>query len=378
MSLNSKGVDEVVSDKRGWKVYNVNGKKFEVESRYTITGLLGRGAYGYVCSAVDGTTKEKVAIKSVSGVFKGLVDGRRIWREVVVLRLLREHKCRNVLQLLRIQSPSESIVAFKDLYFVTDVFATDLDALNRDLSRFFTIRFIRIAILQLLQCVADVHELGIIHRDIKPSNVLLKDPEDPFSVALCDFGLARGGLRKCQLPMRMTDYVVTRWYRAPELLLGCPYDYAVDLWSIGCVLGECVLGQPLFPGKHYIHQLQLVLSSINVTGFDFIPTKSPSISIVYKLATRWKSFDPLEKKLADLPSDGLDLSLKLLAFEPRKRISAKDALSHGFFDDLEKSESEVQYRDHPEVDFGFDFHSDVGEGQLRRYLWNEISLYNSD
>lgn len=366
---------ELVREGRGRKLYTVQGQNFETEDRYTVDGCLGRGAYGIVCSALDEETNEHVAIKCVNKVFEELVDGRRIWREMVVLRVLKECKCRNTLNLLRVLPPKESIATFRDVYLVTDLYALDLYVLNRMKSGL-KMDVIRCVMAQILKCVADMHHVGIIHRDIKPSNVLLKDADNPMSTVLCDFGLARAGLERFQLPMRMTDYVVTRWYRPPELLLGCPYDVAVDVWSAGCVLAECVLRVPLFPGKDYIHQLQLVLATVPVTGFDFIvPSSSPSIAHIRETAKRFQGLMPLPQVLETLPSDGLDLVTKMLAFEPSKRITAAAALKHSFFSSVPGIKDPSPCVGPVNLDVSFDLHAEVSESQLRRLIWNETMRY---
>ena len=105
---------------------------------------------------------------------------------------------------------------------------------------------------QLLRGLKYVHSANVLHRDLKPSNLLLNANCD---LKIADFGLAR----TTSETDFMTEYVVTRWYRAPELLLNCSeYTAAIDIWSVGCILGEIITRQPLFPGKDYVHQLRLI------------------------------------------------------------------------------------------------------------------------
>lgn len=105
---------------------------------------------------------------------------------------------------------------------------------------------------QLLRGLKYVHSANVLHRDLKPSNLLLNANCD---LKIGDFGLAR----TTSETDFMTEYVVTRWYRAPELLLNCSeYTAAIDIWSVGCILGEIMTRQPLFPGKDYVHQLRLI------------------------------------------------------------------------------------------------------------------------
>lgn len=105
---------------------------------------------------------------------------------------------------------------------------------------------------QILRGLKYVHSAHVLHRDLKPSNLLLNANCD---LKIGDFGLAR----TTSETDFMTEYVVTRWYRAPELLLNCSeYTAAIDIWSVGCILGEIMTRQPLFPGKDYVHQLRLI------------------------------------------------------------------------------------------------------------------------
>lgn len=105
---------------------------------------------------------------------------------------------------------------------------------------------------QILRGLKYVHSAHVLHRDLKPSNLLLNSNCD---LKIGDFGLAR----TTSETDFMTEYVVTRWYRAPELLLNCSeYTAAIDIWSVGCILGEIMTRKPLFPGKDYVHQLRLI------------------------------------------------------------------------------------------------------------------------
>lgn len=372
MKDDQKGI-EVIKTYRGRKVYSVQGRVLDVPDRYQFTSILGRGAYGTVCCASDEVTGRRVAVKCVNGLFDELIDGRRIWREMVILRILRQCKCRNIIKLLDLLPPKETIESFRDVCIVTDLFGLDLHALNRS-HKALPIDFIRIVIAQVLRCVSDMHQLGVIHRDVKPSNILLKKDDDPMSTVLCDFGLARAGLQHIQLPTRMTDYVVTRWYRAPELLVGCPYDYAVDVWSVGCVMAECFLKTPLFPGKDYIHQLQLITASIPITNVEFIAF-APAAAYMREAARKYQGTLPLSQVLSAVPPDAFSAISSMLSFSPVKRVTADEALHKSFFDDVEGVKDSPCIGATSNVDFGFDLHAEVSEAQLRRLIWDEMALY---
>lgn len=143
---------------------------------------------------------------------------------------------------------------------------------------------------QLLRGLKYVHSANVLHRDLKPSNLLLNANCD---LKIGDFGLAR----TTSETDFMTEYVVTRWYRAPELLLNCSeYTAAIDIWSVGCILGEIMTREPLFPGKDYVHQLRLITEvwSLGLSGtytFVLAPWKIPFTSSCACL--EWSQKTPL-------------------------------------------------------------------------------------
>lgn len=366
---------QLISTQRGRKVYCVRGQNFDIDDTYTVTSVIGHGAYGVVCAALDDRTFKEVAIKRVSRVFEDLIDGRRIWREILLLRILKECGCRNVLRLIRVLPPRDPIMEFRDLYLVTDLYDIDLFSIIRH-NKCESIDLLRRISVRVLRCLADMHSMGIVHRDIKPSNILLRDEKNAEEAIVCDFGLARAGLHKLSEPLDLTDYVVTRWYRPPELLLMCPYSYPIDVWAVGCVMAEYAMQKPLFAGRDYIHQLQFVLSSIPITGVDFIERSSSNSGLanMNEIAKKYKGTRPLPQLLSKLPKDGLELVTEMLAFEPDKRITAQEALKHPFFSSVGGPDCK-SYPAPPELDLGFDMHAEVSECQLRRAIWDEVQYY---
>ncbi|XP_051467357.1 mitogen-activated protein kinase 15 isoform X2 [Apus apus] len=184
---------------------------------------------------------------------------------------------------------------------------------------------------QLLKATKFIHSGNVIHRDQKPSNVLL-DAE--CSVKLCDFGLARSlaQLREDQDNPALTDYVATRWYRAPEILLSSPrYTKGVDMWSLGCILGELLLGKPLFPGTSTVNQLEQILRVIPAPSPEDLQAlhSDYGASVVARLTSRRRvTFEEILPPSA--PPPALDLLKKLLVFDPGKRLSAEEALQHPY------------------------------------------------
>lgn len=191
--------------------FMVCGTRFDVDERYTLQKPLGAGAYGIVCSAVDSKTGGRVAIKKISRAFDCVLNTKRTLRE---LRLMRHFEHENVLSLVDVLMPI-SPSAFDDLYLVTELMDTDLhqvivspQPLTDDHCQYF--------LYQLLRALKYIHSAHVLHRDLKPSNLLLNSCCD---LRVCDFGLARVADPDRNRAGFMTEYVATRWYRAPEVML---------------------------------------------------------------------------------------------------------------------------------------------------------------
>uniref|UniRef100_A0A2K6G7J2 Mitogen-activated protein kinase n=1 Tax=Propithecus coquereli TaxID=379532 RepID=A0A2K6G7J2_PROCO len=226
-----------------------------VARRYLLKRRLGKGAYGIVWKAVDRRTGKVVAIKKIFDAFRDKTDAQRTFREITLLQEFGDHP--NIIRLLDLMRAEND----RDIYLVLESMDTDLDAVIRKggLLRDVHKRYI---FYQLLRATKFIHSGQVIHRDLKPSNVLL---DASCVVKLCDFGLARSLSNLPEGPegQPLTQYVATRWYRAPEVLLSSSwYTPGVDMWSLGCILGEMLRGQPLFQGTSTLHQLELILETI--------------------------------------------------------------------------------------------------------------------
>ncbi|XP_033136733.1 AAA-ATPase At2g18193 isoform X3 [Brassica rapa] len=238
---------------QGKHYYSMWQTLFEIDTKYVPIKPIGRGAYGVVCSSINRETNEKVAIKKIHNVFENRVDALRTLRE---LKLLRHVRHDNVIALKDVMLPTNKS-SFKDVYLVYELMDTDLHQIIKS-SQSLSDDHCKYFLFQLLRGLKYLHSANILHRDLKPGNLLVNANCD---LKICDFGLARTSQGNEQF---MTEYVVTRWYRAPELLLCCDnYGTSIDVWSVGCIFAEILGRKPIFPGTECLNQLKLI---INVVG----------------------------------------------------------------------------------------------------------------
>ncbi|KAL3510592.1 hypothetical protein ACH5RR_029993 [Cinchona calisaya] len=221
-------------------------------NQYQIQEVVGKGSYGVVAAAVDTHTGEKVAIKKITDVFEHVSEATRILREIKLLRLLRHP---DIVEIKHIMLPP-CRREFKDIFVVFELMETDLHHViktNDDL----TPGHFQFFLYQLLRALKYIHSANVFHRDLKPKNILANAD---CKLKICDFGLARASFGDTPSAVFWTDYVATRWYRAPELCgsFFSKYTPAIDIWSIGCIFAEMLLGKPLFPGKNVVHQLDII------------------------------------------------------------------------------------------------------------------------
>eukprot|EP00656_Telonema_subtile_P015566 TRINITY_DN1817_c0_g1_i3.p1 TRINITY_DN1817_c0_g1~~TRINITY_DN1817_c0_g1_i3.p1 ORF type:complete len:425 (-),score=135.18 TRINITY_DN1817_c0_g1_i3:176-1450(-) len=313
-------------------VYNVNGTRFEVNTRYKPIKPIGKGAYGLVCSAHDKVKQENVAIKKIPKVVDDVVDGKRVLREIKLMRFCEHENIASVRDVL----PPAQWEKFEDIYIVSDLMDTDLHQIIRS-KQPLSDDHVQYFLYQILRGLKYMHSANILHRDLKPGNLLVNANCD---LRICDLGLARV-MDPADVLRDMTEYVITRWYRPPELLLSCPgYTKSIDVWSVGCILAELLTRLPLFPGKNHVDQLNLITSLVGA------PNEQELALITNEQALKFmKSMPPkprcnLATRFPNATPDAVDLLDKMLQFDPRKRITVSEALAHPYLATYHDPENE--------------------------------------
>lgn len=345
--------------------YNVYGNLFEVTAKY-VPPLrpLGRGAYGIVCAAVNSQTREEVAIKKIGNAFDNRIDGKRTLREIKLLSHM-DHE--NVIGIKDIIRPPQR-ENFSDVYIVYELMDTDLNQIIRS-NQILTDDHCQYFLYQILRGLKYVHSANVLHRDLKPSNLFLNANCD---LKIGDFGLART-TSETDL---MTEYVVTRWYRAPELLLNCSeYTAAIDIWSVGCILGEIVTRQPLFPGRDYVQQLRLItelIGSPDDSSLGFL--RSENARKYVKQLPRYPRQN-FALRFPNMSPGARDLLDRMLVFDPSKRITVDEALHHPYLAPLHDINDEPVCAS----PFSFDFERpSFTEENIKELIWRESLRFYPD
>ncbi|KAL7636068.1 UNVERIFIED_CONTAM: hypothetical protein RMT77_013887 [Armadillidium vulgare] len=339
----------------------VGDTRFTILRRYTNLKPIGSGAQGIVCAAYDTITQQNVAIKKLSRPFQNVTHAKRAYREFKLMKLV-NHK--NIIGLLNAFTPQKSLEEFQDVYLVMELMDANLcQVIQMDLDH----ERMSYLLYQMLCGIKHLHSAGIIHRDLKPSNIVVKSD---CTLKILDFGLAR----TAGTTFMMTPYVVTRYYRAPEVILGMGYTDNVDIWSVGCIMGEMIRGGVLFPGTDHIDQWNKIIEQLGTPTVEFMQRLQPTVRNYVENRPRYPGYS-FERLFPDVlfpsessdhnrlkgegaaaasrepywrrpsyyfwvkASQARDLLSRMLVIDPQMRISVDEALMHPYiniwFDEAE-------------------------------------------
>ncbi|XP_023027475.2 serine/threonine-protein kinase minibrain isoform X1 [Leptinotarsa decemlineata] len=355
---------EDTSNKKERKVYNdgfdddnhdyiiKNGEKFL--ERYEIDSLIGKGSFGQVVKAFDHGEQCNVAIKIIKNK-KPFLNQAQI--EVKLLEMMNQADLENKYYIVKLK---RHFMWRNHLCLVFELLSYNLyDLLRNTNFRGVSLNLTRKFAQQLSTALLflSTPELNIIHCDLKPENILLCNPKRS-AIKIVDFGSS------CQLGQRIYQYIQSRFYRSPEVLLGIPYDLSIDMWSLGCILVEMHTGEPLFSGANEVDQMNKIIEVLGMPPFELLEDANKTRKFfekipgerrfVLKKTKDGKKYEsPGTRRLHDIlgvdtggpggrrageightPADYLrfkDLILRMLDYDPKTRIAPYHALQHNFF-----------------------------------------------
>lgn len=410
-----------------------NLPNWDLKGKYTLLKRLGKGSYGSVCLAQSNSTGAMVAIKSVKGIFEDIYDAKRILREICILRILNHPHIVKIIEVIVTER------SFRTIYIVMESAQSDLKKIVKS-PTYLDFEQVRYMFYQAVCGIRYMHSASILHRDLKPANILINED---CTIKICDFGLSRsyrridqfdqynsedinnyalaGGIQCRSLPRdklnrdmnfinkrELTVHVVTRWYRAPEvILLEKEYNKEIDIWSLGCVFAEMlslvkanaahyIERGPLFPGMSCFPLSPDTSTSIKRAGypcaendqlnviFEVIGTPSQQeLSFITdpKAHEYVNSFPPRQPKsfqefFPGCGPDELDILKKMLVFSPKHRISLNELIQHPYFNSVRDPAKEIVAN--VRADFIFDSTQEMTVEQLQdifsREIVNEVPL----
>lgn len=395
---------------------------WELNGKYTLLQRLGKGSYGSVCLARSNITGETVAIKSVKGIFENMYEAKRILREICIMRILNHPHIVRIIEVLVTEK------SFRTIYIVMESAQSDLKKIVKS-ATYLNFDQVKYMLYQAVCGLRYIHSANILHRDLKPANILVNGD---CTIKICDFGLSRSYQKINQfnefdpeshmkvehgrsLPRdkdnrdqnfvnkrELTLHVVTRWYRAPEvILLEKQYNKEIDIWSLGCVYAEIlslvkanaphyIERGPLFPGVSCFPLSPDVKTNIKRMGYPC--AENDQLNMIFNVLGTPKEDDltfitdpkarayvasfptkPPQNLLDFFPGCGpqeLDILAKMLNFNPMNRILLDQLVMHPYFDSVRDPSKEILAN--VRAEFIFDTTQDLSVENLQEIFTREI------
>lgn len=281
--------------------------------KYKVLEELGNGTCGSVYKAVNMETSEIVAVKKMKRKFYN-------WEECINLREVKSLRKLNHPNIIKLK---EIVRENNELFFIFDYMEYNLYQVMRDRGKPFSEEEIRTYMSQVLQGLAHMHSNGYFHRDLKPENLLVTNNV----IKVADFGLAR---ELSSLPP-FTEYVSTRWYRAPEVLLrSSVYTPAIDMWAVGAIIAELFTCCPIFPGESEMDQLYKICCVLGMPNWNMFP-EARNISLIVNISYTQVMPTKLTDIMPNASLEAIDLIKLLCSWDSLRRPTAEQTLSHPFF-----------------------------------------------
>eukprot|EP00484_Ammonia_sp_Unknown_P002430 CAMPEP_0197075746 /NCGR_PEP_ID=MMETSP1384-20130603/211767_1 /TAXON_ID=29189 /ORGANISM="Ammonia sp." /LENGTH=888 /DNA_ID=CAMNT_0042514595 /DNA_START=1 /DNA_END=2667 /DNA_ORIENTATION=- len=348
--------------------YELEDQKYELYSWLKPTKTLGQGAYATVIEVMDERTKFKYAIKKNRDVFNNVADARRILREIKLMIHMRHD---NIIGLTGCIPPERwDINTFDEVYLIMPRCDTTLKRVIRSRQQLTEDHVVFFA-YQMARGLEYMHSGNIIHRDLKPENILVNISN--CRIQITDFGLARGVAVDVDTPQKLTEYVVTRWYRAPEVMC-CKhfYEARIDVWSLGCIIAELYTRKPLWKGKHSRDQLSLIFETMGT------PRNTHWISSISQ--KQWIEQLPrippkdLSKLLPGSSRMAVDFIRHILVLNPAERPTISQVIEHAF---LASRRKQRHKKECPKFNISFEYEQKIKTNfGVRHMMYEELSLFH--
>ncbi|PVU95201.1 hypothetical protein BB561_001978 [Smittium simulii] len=303
-----------------------------------------------------------VAIKKVTRVAEKEILTKRCLREIKLLCHFEGHE--NIIQLFNIEIVDRRF--FNEVYLIQELMEADLHQIIRS-NQQLTDAHHRYFVYQICRGLKYIHSANVLHRDLKPGNLLVNAD---CALKICDFGLARGYSDQPDDNIGfLTEYVATRWYRAPEIMLSYQsYTKAIDVWSVGCILAELLGRKALFKGRDYVDQINKIIGVLGTPSDETLNRIGSERARVYIKSLPFVNKVPFTEIFPDAAPDAIDFLERLLDFDPMTRITVEEALEHPYlslYHDLD---------DEPICNkiFDFSFEAETDVQNVKKMIVNEM------